>query len=331
VSARDGPGRSELARPKEPSAAIHMELGQSTVLGLAIVGDDGGVGEADFQKVRGQAPGRATRPSLSALPPLTASAVWHVRSWRKRRQKRPGRRAPTRTWRRWAWRARRARCVRARCAPLPCVARPGAHAHWPRAAARLPSVDDAAAGSGQVQRGRIGADVRTTPRPLCVVPCTRPARAPCVVGAAHLLTPRRLARCVQWRARGIRARAAGSVLDRHREPRSADDPIAAAEYELPLPAGAGCAVAGRPLSADQVPGSDWRADLSDQHHHRGWGGSACARLLAPSPQAYAHADMSAFRSPLSSSHSVCSLADGCSVPFRCAGGVGCTAGGEVCL
>lgn len=133
VRARDGPGRSELARPKEPSAAIHMELGQSTVLGLAIVGDDGGVGEADFQKVRGQAPGRATRPSLSALPPLTASAVWHVRSWRKRRQKRPGRRAPTRTWRRWAWRARRARCVRARCAPLPCVARPGAHAHWPLA------------------------------------------------------------------------------------------------------------------------------------------------------------------------------------------------------
>ena len=313
-----------------------MELGQSTVLGLAIVGDDGGVGEADFQKVRGQAPGRATRPSLRALairPPAAHGVCCVARSQLAEAAAKAARQeSPDEDLAEVGLESKKSK-VRPRTLRAPAV-RSSSWSSRPLAtgaAARLPSVDDAAAGSGQVQRGRIGADVRTTPRPLCVVPCTRPARAPCVVGAAHLLTPRRLARCVQWRARGIRARAAGSVLDRHREPRSADDPIAAAEYELPLPAGAGCAVAGRPLSADQVPGSDWRADLSDQHHHRGWGGSACARLLAPSPQAYAHADMSVFRSPLSSSHSVCSLADGCSVPFRCAGGVGCTAGGEVCL
>jgi hypothetical protein len=38
-----------------------MELGQSTILGLAIVGDDGGVPEADFHKVGPSAPSRPAR------------------------------------------------------------------------------------------------------------------------------------------------------------------------------------------------------------------------------------------------------------------------------
>ena len=42
-----------------------MELGQSTVLGLAIVGDDGGVDDPAFESVRGRAPELRLRRSLT--------------------------------------------------------------------------------------------------------------------------------------------------------------------------------------------------------------------------------------------------------------------------
>ena len=43
-----------------------MELGQSTVLGLAIVGDDGGVDDPAFESVRARAPElRQLRRSLT--------------------------------------------------------------------------------------------------------------------------------------------------------------------------------------------------------------------------------------------------------------------------
>lgn len=47
-----------------------MELGQSTVLGLANVGDDSGVDEAEFHKVM-----RAHALALGAAPNSRAAAV----------------------------------------------------------------------------------------------------------------------------------------------------------------------------------------------------------------------------------------------------------------
>ena len=58
-----------------------MELGQSTVLGLAIVGDDGGVDDPAFESVRGRAPElsgcgvRSQSVHARVLPQLTEAAV----------------------------------------------------------------------------------------------------------------------------------------------------------------------------------------------------------------------------------------------------------------
>ena len=52
-----------------------MELGQSTVLGLAIVGDDGGVDDPAFESVRGRAPELRLRRSLTIRARARAAAV----------------------------------------------------------------------------------------------------------------------------------------------------------------------------------------------------------------------------------------------------------------
>ena len=79
---------------------------------------------------------------------------------------------------------------------------------------------------------------------------------------------------VQGCAGGVWPCAAGSVLDRTRQPRSADDPLTAAGHHLPLSAGTRRAVAGRPLSTDEVSGPDRRANLPYKHRHRRGGGGA---------------------------------------------------------
>ena len=79
---------------------------------------------------------------------------------------------------------------------------------------------------------------------------------------------------VQGCAGGVRACATGSVLDRTRQPRSADDPLTTVGHHLPLSAGTRRAVAGRPLSTDEVSGPDRRANLPYKHRHRRGDGGA---------------------------------------------------------
>ena len=119
-----------------------MELGQSTVLGLAIVGDDGGVDDPAFESVRGRAPELRLRRSLTIRARARAAAVDGGRGQGRPPGGRRGAAGGSRP-RQLQEQGTRHPSQRRRVAPSP--PEPGV------SAARVPGVDDVPPGGGEVQ------------------------------------------------------------------------------------------------------------------------------------------------------------------------------------